>query len=120
MLPGTAAADTSDVCGIIMTYDTILSLNRYAYDYNPPKQEGRDDVTGEPLEQREDDRPETVRARLKQYGELTLPLVDFYRQQKSLREFAGTESDSIYAAVKEMLVSELAQQRGVGLGTALK
>ena len=40
--------------------------SRYAYDYNPPKRKGRDDLTGEPLEQRADDRPETVQARLKQ------------------------------------------------------
>jgi adenylate kinase family enzyme len=96
------------VCDPCVLYELTPSVTRYAYDYNPPKQEGHDDVTGEPLEQREDDRPETVRARLKQYDEMTLPLVDFYRQKRSLRSFAGTESDSIYAAVKEMLVSELA------------
>jgi adenylate kinase len=46
--------------------------------YNPPKQEGVDDVTGEPLIQREDDLEETVRNRLKVYHEQTKPLVAFY------------------------------------------
>jgi adenylate kinase len=46
--------------------------------FNPPKQEGIDDVTGEPLIQRDDDREETVRQRLKVYHDQTEPLVDFY------------------------------------------
>ncbi|WP_372778060.1 adenylate kinase [Litorivivens sp.] len=47
---------------------------------NPPKQEGVDDVTGEPLVQREDDQEDTVRKRLSVYHEQTKPLVDFYQQ----------------------------------------
>ncbi|POP53213.1 adenylate kinase [Zhongshania marina] len=46
--------------------------------YNPPKQEGIDDVTGEKLIQREDDQEDTVRNRLKVYHEQTKPLVSFY------------------------------------------
>jgi adenylate kinase len=48
--------------------------------FNPPKQEGQDDVTGEPLIQREDDREETVRERLKVYHDQTQVLTDFYGQ----------------------------------------
>ncbi|AMX02278.1 adenylate kinase [Microbulbifer thermotolerans] len=48
--------------------------------YNPPKQEGLDDVTGEPLIQRSDDAEETVRKRLAVYHEQTEPLVGFYRE----------------------------------------
>lgn len=48
--------------------------------YNPPKQEGVDDETGEALVQREDDREETVRNRLKVYHEQTKPLVAFYSE----------------------------------------
>lgn len=48
--------------------------------YNPPKQEGKDDLTGEPLIQREDDREDTVRNRLNVYHEQTKPLVAFYSQ----------------------------------------
>ena len=50
----------------------------YHVRFNPPKVEGRDDVTGEPLVQRIDDREETVRKRLQIYREQTRPLVDFY------------------------------------------
>ncbi len=46
--------------------------------YNPPKEEGKDDVTGEPLIQRDDDKEETVRKRLEVYHRQTEPLVGFY------------------------------------------
>ncbi|MEE8056297.1 MAG: adenylate kinase [Pseudomonadales bacterium] len=47
--------------------------------FNPPKHEGLDDDTGEPLMQREDDNEETVRKRLQIYHEQTEPLVNFYQ-----------------------------------------
>lgn len=50
----------------------------YHVKFNPPKAEGRDDVTGEPLVQRDDDREETVRRRLEVYRAQTRPLVDYY------------------------------------------
>ncbi|SCZ49894.1 adenylate kinase [Thiohalomonas denitrificans] len=46
--------------------------------FNPPKEEGKDDVTGEPLIQRDDDAEETVRKRLDVYHSQTKPLVNFY------------------------------------------
>lgn len=46
--------------------------------YNPPKQPGVDDVTGEPLIQREDDKESTVRKRLEVYYQQTIPLLDYY------------------------------------------
>ena len=46
--------------------------------FNPPKVEGIDDVTGEPLVQREDDKEETVKKRLQVYSDQTRPLVDYY------------------------------------------
>ena len=54
------------------------SGRNYHIIYNPPVNEGKDDLTGELLIQREDDKPETVRDRLKVYEEQTSPLVDFY------------------------------------------
>ena len=48
--------------------------------YNPPKEDGKDDVTGEPLIQRDDDNEETVRKRLAVYHEQTQPLVRFYTE----------------------------------------
>jgi len=47
--------------------------------YNPPKQEGLDDVTGEALIQRDDDKEATVRKRLQVYHDQTAPLVGFYQ-----------------------------------------
>ena len=51
--------------------------------YQPPKDEGLDDVTGEPLIQREDDMPETVKHRLQVYQDETKPLVAYYQTQES-------------------------------------
>ncbi|HLU77712.1 MAG TPA: adenylate kinase [Burkholderiales bacterium] len=50
----------------------------YHVKFNPPKVEGKDDVTGEDLIQRDDDKEETVRKRLEVYREQTRPLVDYY------------------------------------------
>ena len=50
----------------------------YHVKYNPPKIEGKDDVTGEALIQRDDDKEETVRKRLEVYSAQTRPLVDYY------------------------------------------
>ncbi|WP_346796227.1 adenylate kinase [Halomonas sp. Bachu 37] len=52
----------------------------YHVDYNPPKEPGKDDVTGEPLIQRDDDQESTVRNRLAVYHDQTAPLVDYYQQ----------------------------------------
>lgn len=48
--------------------------------FNPPKEEGKDDITGGPLVQRTDDEEETVRKRLGVYHDQTAPLVEFYQQ----------------------------------------
>ena len=50
----------------------------YHVKFNPPKAEGVDDVTGEPLVQRDDDKEDTVRKRLEVYSQQTRPLVDYY------------------------------------------
>lgn len=50
----------------------------YHTTFNPPKTPDIDDITGEPLVQRDDDREETVRHRLQVYREQTRPLVDYY------------------------------------------
>jgi adenylate kinase len=52
----------------------------YHVKFNPPKAEGKDDVTGEALIQREDDTEETVKKRLEVYSAQTRPLVDYYSQ----------------------------------------
>jgi adenylate kinase len=56
----------------------LASGRTYHVVYNPPKEEGKDDVTGEPLIQRDDDQEETVKARLKVYHDQTEPLIEYY------------------------------------------
>ncbi len=56
----------------------LASGRTYHIEYNPPKVEGKDDVTGEDLIQRDDDQEETVKQRLKVYHEMTEPLVAYY------------------------------------------
>jgi adenylate kinase len=58
----------------------LPSGRTYHMKFNPPKNDTKDDVTGEPLVQREDDREETVKKRLAVYHEQTEPLVDFYEK----------------------------------------
>ena len=50
----------------------------YHVKFNPPKADGKDDLTGEPLIQRDDDKEETVKKRLEVYEAQTRPLVDYY------------------------------------------
>jgi adenylate kinase len=59
------------------------SGRNYHVKFNPPKKEGRDDATGEPLVQRDDDREETVNKRLEVYRAQTRPLVDYYSKWAS-------------------------------------
>ena len=61
----------------------IASGRSYHVEFNPPKTEGFDDETGEPLIQREDDFPETVKKRLEVYHAETKPLTDFYKSKAS-------------------------------------
>ena len=58
----------------------MASGRTYHVKFNPPKAEGRDDATGEPLIQRDDDQEETVRKRLEVYQKQTRPLVEYYSQ----------------------------------------
>ena len=58
----------------------------YHVKFNPPKVEGKDDATGEPLVQRDDDREETVRNRLEVYRRQTSPLVGYYMRWGSSGE----------------------------------
>jgi adenylate kinase len=58
----------------------LASGRTYHVIFNPPKVEGKDDVTGEPLVQRDDDKEETVRKRLDVYHKQTEPLIDYYKK----------------------------------------
>jgi len=56
----------------------MASGRTYHVLFNPPREEGKDDETGEPLIQRDDDQEDTVKARLKVYHDQTEPLIDYY------------------------------------------
>jgi adenylate kinase len=66
----------------------------YHVKFNPPQVADRDDVTGEPLVLRDDDREETVRERLEVYRKQTRPLIDYYQRVASAKyhKIAGTGS----------------------------
>ncbi|MGS5855004.1 adenylate kinase, partial [Escherichia coli] len=53
----------------------------YHVKFNPPKVEGKDDVTGEELTTRKDDQEETVRKRLVEYHQMTAPLIGYYSKE---------------------------------------
>jgi adenylate kinase len=57
----------------------LASGRTYHIVFNPPKEEGKDDETGEPLIQRDDDKEETVRKRLDVYHAQTEPLIGYYK-----------------------------------------
>lgn len=87
----TAGVKLDHVLEIDVPFDAIIermsgrrshpaSGRTYHVTFNPPKVAGQDDITGEPLIQREDDREETVKKRLDVYSAQTRPLVDYYSQ----------------------------------------
>ncbi|XP_029372484.1 GTP:AMP phosphotransferase AK3, mitochondrial [Echeneis naucrates] len=79
----------------------------YNTDFNPPKVPGLDDVTGEPLVQRDDDTPETVTRRLKAYETQTEPVLEYYRSKGVLETFSGTETNKIWPDVEALLYRKL-------------
>eukprot|EP01136_Pigoraptor_vietnamica_P045689 Opistho-1_new@23956 len=68
--------------------------------FNPPKVPGVDDISGEKLVVRDDDKPEAVMRRLQRYADSTQPLIDYYKNKRVLYSFAGRESDVIYPQVQ--------------------
>ena len=82
----------------------ITSGRSYNIEFNPPKTEGIDDITGEKLMQRADDKEEIVQSRLNTYHELTEPLVRYYQKQGILRAIDGTGSpENICTEIKQTL-----------------
>lgn len=79
--------------------------------HNPPKQDGIDDVTGEALVQRDDDKEDTVRNRLAIYHEQTAPLVGFYKELEASQgktKYAYIEGVGSLDEIKAKVLSALA------------
>jgi adenylate kinase len=90
------------VCGRLVHPPSGRSYHKK---FNPPKREGLDDVTGEPLVQRADDNEETVRQRLENYNSMTAQLVPYYEEQDILLPVDAGQpideiSEDIYSRVK--------------------
>jgi adenylate kinase len=72
--------------------------------FQPPKKEGICDRCGGPLYQREDDKEETIRTRLKEYQRQTAPLIDYYERKKMLRSIQGVGGqDQIFEGIVRVL-----------------
>jgi len=116
-----AQAEASQTAGIIFDYVVLLKVpdemiierlsgrrlhlasgRSYHITYQPPKVEGVDDVTGEPLLHRKDDEPETIAKRLQVYHDQTEALIDFYSGK--VVKIDGTQS---VEAVREAIIKAL-------------
>jgi adenylate kinase len=72
--------------------------------FNPPKTAGKCDKCGTALIQRDDDKEETITARLANYNKATAPLLDYYRSTGKIRTvMASGEIDAIYASIVKIL-----------------
>ena len=74
------------------------SGRNYHIEFNPPKIADIDDESGEPLFQREDDKPETVKDRLEVYSNQTLPVIEFYSERSESIKYirvSGSESPEL-------------------------
>ena len=87
------------------------SGRNYHIVYNPPKIDGKDDVTGEDLIQREDDKPETVKDRLKVYENQTSPLINFYSKmsEEDKLKYVKVSGTSSPGEVSTEILSRLQQ-----------
>jgi len=76
----------------------------YHVEFSPPKVPGKDDVTGEDLIQRDDDKEEAIRNRLKVYADQTAPLVSYYDEKGILVTVdASPAPDEVYKALRKAL-----------------
>ncbi|MFQ5660492.1 MAG: adenylate kinase [Gammaproteobacteria bacterium] len=80
--------------------------------FNPPREPDKDDMTGEPLIQRDDDREETVRNRLKVYHQQTAPLIEYYSgpirgNEKNIPEYLQINGMRDINEVRESIIAAL-------------
>ncbi|KAL7396641.1 hypothetical protein ABVT39_009202 [Epinephelus coioides] len=82
----------------------------YNMGFNPPRVKGKDDITGEPLIQHDDDKPEALMARLRHYKDVAKPVIDLYKSQGILHSFSGTETDRIWPYINSLLTTKMDTQ----------
>lgn len=102
------------VINLIVPYEIIIERVKLRYvhmpsgrvynlDFNPPKVEGKDDITGEPLSKRPDDDPDILMKRLQVYDNETIPVLDFYKKKGILNCFKANTSNEIWKQLKPFL-----------------
>jgi adenylate kinase len=80
----------------------------YHIKYAPPKVPGKDDVTGEPLIQRSDDNPETIKRRLASFHKDTVPVAEYYKRQGILEKLdARKKPQEVHATIKKIIETRL-------------
>jgi adenylate kinase len=89
----------------------VKSGHNYHIEFDPPKREGICDQDGSRLIQRDDDKPDVIRNRLRVYHEQTEPLVEYYDEQGLMRRIDGTRSpaevhDHIRAVIATLRLEE--------------
>jgi adenylate kinase len=83
----------------------LPSGRSYHVKFNPPKVEGVDDVTGEPLVHRNDDKREVMQGRIEIYNKKTAPVIDYYSQHGLVTKLDAMQSiDTIYNRIKDVLL----------------
>ena len=92
----------------------LPSGRTYHVTFNPPREEGKDDQTGEALIQRDDDREETVRKRLAIYQSQTRPLVDYYQRWQAedaanAPRYRRVEGVGSVEAIRDRILGALAE-----------
>ncbi|KAM6962716.1 adenylate kinase 4, mitochondrial [Aplochiton taeniatus] len=82
----------------------------YNMGFNPPRIQGKDDISGEPLIQHEDDKAEALVARLRHYKDVAKPVIDLYKAKGILHSFSGTDTDRIWPYISSLLSKIHTQQ----------
>lgn len=78
----------------------LASGRSYHLKFAPPKVEGKDDITGEPLTQRKDDNEDALRTRLKAYNTQTVPILDYYKKKGILSTInADQKIDEVWKSI---------------------
>jgi len=73
-------------------------------DFHPPKLPGRDDITGESLIQRDDDKPEVIQRRLQSYHQQTTPVLGYYKKQNILMTLDASQKESdVYNKIRNLV-----------------
>jgi adenylate kinase len=81
----------------------VASGRTYHIKHNPPKIEGKDDITGEDLIQRDDDKEETISKRLDIYVKQTLPLINYY-ENEPLVKYVKIDGTNDVSKIKEKIL----------------